>query len=379
MLYSALPSVDHLAHVAGVLPRHEDLVHWPVQLPPAGLILFLAQRRAIGLDRHIHAIGLARAEDFLPCSRCLRPVGAPDLAEFRGQRLFMLLQVIHQLFRHGRCKSLVGRFRPVARVSQHAHFVLHLHHQHGMLVIGFPDVPHQGAKGARIRVPAGVAERAQQLNALTAFDLDPREPFVVLLDPERRVARQTVLPTAKPQEHQFQAIAARFLDEAVHQREIEVAFLGLQLGPRYRRQHAVQVAGYQPGPERLHVLQAAGGVVAQFPGEREERFPVHHQLCRGTLFLQMRNARGGLSICLDRDRTHQACECGARKRNWFHNLTHFFRSTNIVLPLPSIKEPILCYSPEALRLSGPPAQAKATNTLRLRQTGSYHLLNGGLP
>ena len=216
------------------------------------------------MDGHIHAVGFARTEDLFPRSGCLEAIGRPHLAELGSQRIFVGLQVIHQFFGHRSGKGPIGRLGPVARVAQHAHFVLHLLH------------------------------------------------------PQRRVARKAVFPTAEPQEHQFQVVAPGLPDEAIHQRKIEVAFFGLDLGPRHCRQHAVQIARYQLGPDRLHVFQTAGGVVAQFSGESQERFAVDDQLRRGSLFLQMRDARGGLRVCLDRDRTGAARQCATRKSRQFH-------------------------------------------------------------
>ena len=162
--------------------------------------------------------------------------------------------------------------------------------------------------------------------------------LVILLHPEGRIARQPVLPTAEPQEHQFQVVAPGLLNEAIDQRELEVAFLGLHLRPRYRRQHAVQIAGHQAGPDGLHVFQAAGGVVAQFSSECEERFPVDDQLRRGSLPFEMRDPRGGLRIGLDRDRTGAAGQCDARKHSQFHvcSLPHYWNFIGTEISQPAL-------------------------------------------
>ena len=103
----------HLADVAGVLPRHKDLVHRPVHLPPAGLVHLLAQRRTVGLDRHLDTVGLAGAEDLFPRTGGLRPIRRPHFAKFRGKRVFVLPEIIHQLLRHCSGKGLVRRLRAV--------------------------------------------------------------------------------------------------------------------------------------------------------------------------------------------------------------------------------------------------------------------------
>ena len=66
--------------------------------------------------------------------------------------------------------------------------------------------------------------------------------------------------------------------------------------PRHGGQHAVEIAGHQALPDGLHVLQAGGGVVAQFSGKREERLAIHDQLRRRSLFLEVGNVRSGLRV-----------------------------------------------------------------------------------
>jgi len=111
----------------------------------------------------------------------------------------VLLEIVHQLFRHGSGEGLVGGRGSVARIPQHTDLVFHLHHHDGMLVaIEVLDVSHQGPVRPRIRISRDLPERAEQFHALPALDLDAREPFVVLLDPVRSITRQTVLPTAEP-------------------------------------------------------------------------------------------------------------------------------------------------------------------------------------
>jgi hypothetical protein len=50
-----------------------------------------------------------------------------------------------------------------------------------LAAIDFAHVPHEGSKGAGIGVAVGIAERAEQLDALTARDLGSREALEILL------------------------------------------------------------------------------------------------------------------------------------------------------------------------------------------------------
>ena len=126
-------------------------------------------------------------------------------------------------------------FAAVARIAQHTHFVLHLHRQHGVLLaVGFTDMAHQGAIGARVGVAACLAEGAEQFDALAALEANPRIALVVLLYPIGRVARKAVLPATEPQQHELEVVAPGFLKDAIHQRELESALLAPMRRPPAR-------------------------------------------------------------------------------------------------------------------------------------------------
>jgi hypothetical protein len=133
-------------------------------------------------------------------------MGCPNFAEFRRQRVLVRLEIAHQFpwNRSGEC--LVGRLGPIAGIAQHAHFVFHLHHHHRVpLAVHLVDVPHERPVGPRVGITAGVPEGAEQLDALSALDLDPREARVILLHPGWGIAGKPVLPTAEPKEdHKFE-------------------------------------------------------------------------------------------------------------------------------------------------------------------------------
>ena len=150
--------------------------------------------------------------------------------------------------------------------------------------VHFLDVPHQGRKGVRIGVAVGIAEGAEHFDALTARDLGAREALEILLEPVGRVAGRTVLPGGEPQKHEVQVVTPRIPDDAIRHSEVELAFLGFDLGPGNARQDGVEFGVDKPGPERRHVLAAGGAVVAQFSGQRQERLAVDDQLGGGPCF-----------------------------------------------------------------------------------------------
>ena len=73
--------------------------------------------------------------------------------------------------------------------------------------------------------------------------------------------------------------------------EIELPFLGFDLGPGDGGQNAVEFRVNELGPDRFQLFEAGGGVVAQFSRQGQERFAVHDQLGGGPLLPQMRNFR----------------------------------------------------------------------------------------
>src|ERR1039458_10122786 len=208
-----------MATLAG-LPGPKTCSHVPEVRDPLAaqtsrrrLVFFRSHGRSGGLNRHGDARGLARSEDLLPRARGPRSVGGPDFAEFGSQGVAVLFEKGHEFARHGSGERLVGNGRAVARIAQYAYFVFHLHHDDGVPgAVDRLDVAHEGAKGARVGIARGVAEGAEDLDAFPGAEADARESPKVLLDPIGSVAGEAILPTAEPEEHQLEIVAARFLD-----------------------------------------------------------------------------------------------------------------------------------------------------------------------
>ena len=129
-------------------------------------------------------------------------------------------------------------------------------------------------------------------------DLGAREALEILLHPVGRVAGETVLPACEPQEHQMQVVAPRIPDDAVQHAEVELPFLRFDLVPGNARQDGVEFGLDEPGPYRLHVLEAGGAAVVQFPGQSQERLAIDDQLGGRALLLQVRDVGGrGRPVC----------------------------------------------------------------------------------
>ena len=173
----------------------------------------------------------------------------------------------------------------VAGLGDHADFVFDLHHDHRVLIaVDLLEVLHQ--RGERFRVGGDVrfAEGREDLDAAAVLAERAREAILVHLDPLGRVARHAVLPTAEPEEDEPQVVAAGRFDEAIDEREVELAFARLDEVPIRGDEHRVEIQLHQPRPDRLHRFERRGGGIAEFAADDEKRLAVDDELRRGALF-----------------------------------------------------------------------------------------------
>src|SRR5208337_5680120 len=136
----------------------------------------------------------------------------PKRAKFGIERLAMSLKIIGQLWGHGGGKGLVGSGGVVASVAENADFVLNLHHDDRVVAaVDLAKVLHNRGEGPRVRVACGIgiAGNGAKNTGFVVAQHDARKAFGVLLDPNRRVAGQTVLPGSQPQEDNADVLLAR--------------------------------------------------------------------------------------------------------------------------------------------------------------------------
>ena len=191
----------------------------------------------------------------------------------------MLLQIVDQLPWNRPAKGLVRSGRAVARIAQHAALVFHLDPNHRMLLaIHLADVPHQGGERQGVGIATCRAERAEDIQWLARRILDQGETALVRFYPIGRIGRFTVLPASEPQDDQSHVIVPGIVNQAINEREIELAFLGLRQIPGHDRQHRIEVHAGEPGPDRPHILPAGSAGIVQFAGEGQKRLVVDDQL-----------------------------------------------------------------------------------------------------
>src|SRR5208283_5761607 len=108
-------------------------------------------------------------------------------------------------------------------------------------------MPHQCPKRVSVRIPRGVAKRAEKLdwtrnrNGAAIIDLNARKASVVLLHPVRRKTGCAILPASEPEKNDVQIVLSGLGDDSIHLGVIELPLFGLELRPGNTHEHGVQV------------------------------------------------------------------------------------------------------------------------------------------
>ena len=244
------------------------------------------------------------AEDLGPGACGLVAIGIPERSQIGIELLAVRLKILRELFRDGEAKAWLAAVGVIARVAEDTDFVLHLHHQDGVVAaVCFFDVLHESGKGAGIGFLAGGGEGSENFDLVAVLD-DARETPRILLDPDGRVAGHAVFPGGQPQEDDVLVLLARLGEKAIDEGEVECALGGLNQLPVQRGHDGVEVHGCHPGPDGLHEFEAGGGGVADFAAEDEEGLTVDDELGGRAAFFQMRRVvllRGEAGGCNGRE------------------------------------------------------------------------------
>jgi len=228
------------------VPRHEDLIHRPVELPPFGL----AQRFGQVPSQHklLSVWWGRRTSAQLPDS--LAPF---DSHAWRSSGASVSLRCTKRFINSagtGWAKTVSAAGLAIARIVEDARLVFHLHHQDRVLAVRRSCAGVSSARRTRAPRPRrSPATRARAVPACRRYRAAPGGSASGRADPHGRVARQAVLPRAEPQQHQAQLMDPRFADQAVDELEIEPPLLGLGPVPRQRGQPGVEM----PGDETIQI------------------------------------------------------------------------------------------------------------------------------
>ena len=143
-------------------------------------------------------------------------------------------------------------------------------------VVGLLQVLHQRDERALVRGQRGRRMRRQRIQHLALGVDQPRKTRVVELHPLGRVVRAVVLPGGEPQQHQAHVMLARLAQQRVEEREIELAFDGLDLLPGDGHADGVGLQLLHRRPDLWQHGRPGAGVV-HLRAEHEERRAVDHE------------------------------------------------------------------------------------------------------
>ena len=115
----------------------------------------------------------------------------------RVQSLFMLLQIGQQFQGYTFLIYSVSQWGMVAGRLQHTNLVLYLYHA-DHVAARLADVLHKGTEGAVVSLEHLFRETTGNLQGLPGFRSGSRKTLGVLLEPQRSIARHTVLPRSEP-------------------------------------------------------------------------------------------------------------------------------------------------------------------------------------
>ena len=244
------------------------------------------------------------AEDFGPGACGLVAIHIPERSQIGIELLAVRLKILRELFRDRGSEGVVGGRGVIARVAEHTDFILHLHHQDGMIAaVCFFNVLQESGKSAGIGFLTGGGEGSENFELVAVLD-HARETPRILLNPDGRVTGHAIFPRGQPQEDDVLMLLARLGEKAIDEGEVECALSGLNQLPVQRGHDGVEVHGCHPGPDGLHEFQAGGGGVADFAAEDEEGLTVDDELGGRAAFFQMRRAvllRGEAGGCNGRE------------------------------------------------------------------------------
>ena len=110
----------------------------------------------------------------------------------------VLIKIAQQLHGHCTCKRAIRHLGVIPRTAQDAHFVLHLHHHHCVVVrVCFAQMLHQRRKRVLVRSLGLGAESAQDIHGTAVLDY-AWKALRILLHPHRLITGHSVLPRSQP-------------------------------------------------------------------------------------------------------------------------------------------------------------------------------------
>ena len=189
--------------------------------------------RIVGIvGQQVIGLGVALAEYLFPGPGHLVSIFAPDLFKFREEPPFMAGEILHEVIRDLSLPCLLGRWRKVPHGTEYPHLVLHLHHDHGVVLVNLLDMPHQRRIGVPVRLEGRLAEGGQNVEEPAVRCLHQGIIDRIALDITGGIGGVPVLPTGEPDHHHLESVLARVPDYMIDGGEIVMSLLVLNHIPR---------------------------------------------------------------------------------------------------------------------------------------------------
>ena len=171
----------------------------------------------------------------------------------------MPLQIVGQLLGHSTLVQPRRIRRIVARHLNHTDLILHLHHDHRLLMsIMITQIRHHMTEGTLVGLQHILTQRRSLLNGFPLRSMGTRESLHVTLKPLWRIAAHRVFPSPKPQQHHLQLVAPCFAQDHVERPHVELPLLGLNQLPRHGNEHGVKTHLMEMRKCTLHILWRRG-------------------------------------------------------------------------------------------------------------------------
>jgi len=165
---------------------------------------------------------------------------------------------------------------PIA--AQDARLVLNLHGDDGAFGrILLAQVRHQGRKGTPIRLQIRLAMGRKHPHRVAKGVDHATETLGGAFDPGRHILHVAVLPGAKPEQHELDAILARHRQEGIDAGPVKATLLGLHLLPVNRDLQRVPMQQIDGTKGRFSLCAIIAAGVAGLASQAKERSAIHDE------------------------------------------------------------------------------------------------------
>jgi hypothetical protein len=135
------------------------------------------------------------------------------------------------------------------------------------ICIFFADMIHQCRKSCAVKLECVRPECRQNLKRLAVGRDGSWKAFRILLDPERSIVGEGILPASKPQKDKVKMLLARDTDPVIEKGEVKLALRRLDLSLGYRYESCVDMQLRELWKDDVGLFCRARRRIPQFAAE----------------------------------------------------------------------------------------------------------------